>query len=445
MIDGVWKTKARLVARGFEEDSSQFRSDSPTCTKDSIRIMLTVASSYGWKIHSMDIKAAFLQGKPIDRELFLKPPKEAKANGKLWKLKKVVYGLSDASRVWYLRVLEELTRLGAKVSRYDKATFIIKSNGEMHGVIIVHVDDFLWAGSHELVSRVIDPIRETFRVSKEFDVAFKYVGVDLDQKGNTICLTQHRYVEGLEQLEIDDSQPSDLDRPATDKERKDFRALVGQLQWSVTMSRPDMAFGSCDLGAVQSKPTLSDLKKANKYIKDIKGDKVGLKFSPMDVGSAEIIVYADASYGNLRDGGSQGGYIIFLADKYGRCAPISWCSKRLKRVARSTLSAETQAATEALDAAYLLRKFLVDMFEREFGVVLCTDNQSLVDSINTTNLSTDKRLRVDLAALREAHENNEVHFKWVETAKQIADVFTKKGASKRNLLQILQSCCLAQA
>ena len=31
LIDGKWISKARLVARGFEEDSSKFRSDSPTC------------------------------------------------------------------------------------------------------------------------------------------------------------------------------------------------------------------------------------------------------------------------------------------------------------------------------------------------------------------------------------------------------------------------------
>ena len=60
-----------------------------------------------------------------------------------------------------------------------------------------------------------------------------------------------------------------------------------------------------------------------------------------------------------------------------------------------------------------------------------------------TNLSQDKRLRVDLAALREMNDNDEVNFEWVESKSQIADVLTKIGSSKRNLLQILQHCCLA--
>ena len=37
--------------------------------------------------------------------------------------KKAVYGLTNASRVWYLQVVDELNKLNAKVSSYDKALF----------------------------------------------------------------------------------------------------------------------------------------------------------------------------------------------------------------------------------------------------------------------------------------------------------------------------------
>ncbi|XP_067911270.1 F-box/WD repeat-containing protein 8 isoform X2 [Heterodontus francisci] len=51
---------------------------------------------------SIDIKAAFLQGDTVQREVFLKPPKEeTDAEGKLWKLNKCVCGLNAASRVGY--------------------------------------------------------------------------------------------------------------------------------------------------------------------------------------------------------------------------------------------------------------------------------------------------------------------------------------------------------
>ena len=51
----------------------------------------------------MDLKTVFLQGKSIERDVFIKPPKEANTN-KLWKLNTTVYGLCDAPREWYLSV-----------------------------------------------------------------------------------------------------------------------------------------------------------------------------------------------------------------------------------------------------------------------------------------------------------------------------------------------------
>ena len=60
------------------------------------------------KVHRIDIKAAFLQGFPIDRDVYLVPPVEANT-GRLWKLETTVYGLVDASREWYLTVTDEQT------------------------------------------------------------------------------------------------------------------------------------------------------------------------------------------------------------------------------------------------------------------------------------------------------------------------------------------------
>ena len=54
----------------------------------------------------MDIKAVFLQEKPIERNVYLKPPKEAQTE------KITVYGLCDAPGAWYLSVKQELIKIG---------------------------------------------------------------------------------------------------------------------------------------------------------------------------------------------------------------------------------------------------------------------------------------------------------------------------------------------
>merc|ERR1712089_60158 len=89
--------KARLVAQGFKE-IDQPQSDSPTAAKESFKLLLALSANFGFKIVSMDIRAAFLQAKTLDREVFVRPPRDIEKPGIIWKLLKPLYGLDDASR-----------------------------------------------------------------------------------------------------------------------------------------------------------------------------------------------------------------------------------------------------------------------------------------------------------------------------------------------------------
>ena len=127
--------KARLVAHGFEELTTQIHTDSSTICKENLRLVSAIAMSNSWKIHSMDIKAAFLQGCLIDRDVFVQPPKEANTS-KLWKLNSSqLYGLNDAPRSWYLKAALELVKAGATRSKYDQALFFWRHKGKLQGVV----------------------------------------------------------------------------------------------------------------------------------------------------------------------------------------------------------------------------------------------------------------------------------------------------------------------
>ena len=89
--------RARLTARGFEEEAN-VRSDSPTVKTKCMRFLLTMAATNKWELRSTDIKSAFLQGQVLNRDVYVKPPREANCPGKLWKLYKCLYGLNDASK-----------------------------------------------------------------------------------------------------------------------------------------------------------------------------------------------------------------------------------------------------------------------------------------------------------------------------------------------------------
>ena len=102
--------KARLVARGFEEDSSNLHTDSPTCSRQSTRLVFLTAASNKWEIKSLDIKAAFLQGDKMERDVFLRPPVDVCPENEVWKLKRCIYGLNDAPKAWYSRVNKEMLK-----------------------------------------------------------------------------------------------------------------------------------------------------------------------------------------------------------------------------------------------------------------------------------------------------------------------------------------------
>jgi len=66
-----------------------------------------------------------------------------------------------------------------------------------------------------------------------------------------------------------------------------------------------------------------------------------IAYPKLDVKRLEVILFSDASLGNLDDKvKSCMGYIVFVSDK-ARCAAVTWNSKKIDRVCTSTLEAET--------------------------------------------------------------------------------------------------------
>ena len=66
---------------------------------------MTVIKLKKWTRYTLDVKTAYLQVDEIQRGVYLKPPKEGNWSG-LWKLKKIVYGLKDAAKAWYSKVVK---------------------------------------------------------------------------------------------------------------------------------------------------------------------------------------------------------------------------------------------------------------------------------------------------------------------------------------------------
>ena len=259
MKEGKPVTKARLVARGFEEETYHLQKDSPTCLKESVKLALAIASTMGWECKSLDVKAAYLQGNPISRELFLRPPPEY-SQGTLWRLNKTVYGLCDAARSWYLRVKDQLLSMGLKMCSYDNAIFSYSYKGVFQGLICIYVDDFLYCGTDIFQKNIVSKIYTNFQIGSSEAGLFRYLGINIaSYSKQKSSIDQFDYGLSLKPMSISKARLNNKNSELTEKEKSDYRSIVGQLHWMATQTRPDIAFDACELSGSISKATVADV------------------------------------------------------------------------------------------------------------------------------------------------------------------------------------------
>lgn len=360
----------------------------------------------------------------------------------MWKLKKCVYGLTDASMKWYKRVKSTMIHLGGKMSSVDSALFIWHKNDCLQGLIAVHVDDFLWAGNDDFYELTIQKLNDTFTIGKEESKSFKYLGINVTHNSTGIEFTQTDYIDAPTPIAIEMKDKND---PLTNYEKEQLRSKIGQLLWISSQTRPDISFDVSNLAININKATKMDLLELNKVIRKVKADSFSLTFQQLNE-PVSITIYTDAAFGNLQNGGSQGAYLIFLTDENKNCNLISWQSKRIRRIVRSSLAAETLALSEGIDAALYISTLYNEITKRpskknfkSLTISAFTDNKSLCDAIKSTKFVTDRGLQIDIGALREIVNNNEIEeVTWVDKTKQLADTLTKKGSSPEKLINSLR-------
>ena len=153
------------------------------------------------------------------------PQRIFKKLGKVWRLRKGLYGLREASRLWFEELLAYLMTKGGQKMLGDDAVFLFFRNGKLVGIVCVHVDDIIATGDNEFHVVVIDGIKTRFKILKDQEGNFTYTGMSIwtDSKGQ-VHLNQNKYIEEME--EIRDGIEDDM----TDEQCKGvIRQAVGKL------------------------------------------------------------------------------------------------------------------------------------------------------------------------------------------------------------------------
>ena len=173
----------------------------------------------------------------------------------------------------------------------------------------------------------------------------------------------------------------------------------------------------------------NELPTVNKLINKIKYNQYTLRYQPLDL-AFKIVLFTVAAFGNLSDGGSQGGHVILLVDKHIKSNLIRWQSKIIKSIVSCTLAAETIAMMDGVESAIYISVLLKELHPQlnNIPTEIYTDNKSLHDALQSQKYVSDKCLKIENGALKEMlHKKVIKNINWVKKEHKLANSLIKIG------------------
>jgi hypothetical protein len=146
----IEKFKAKFVARGFSQrDGVDYKEMfALVAIYASIRVVISIASVMGWRIHQTDVKTTFLNA-IIEEEVYKEQPHGFEVHEReshVCRFKKSLYELKKAPRAWYSRMDEYLRRMGFTKSVADPNLYFILV-GVDSLILVLYVDDLFLTGA----------------------------------------------------------------------------------------------------------------------------------------------------------------------------------------------------------------------------------------------------------------------------------------------------------
>ena len=371
----ISKYKARYCVRGDMEEGDP-ETYAPVVAWSSVRLFLTLAVTLNWETCSIDFSSAFVQAK-LDEPVWIHLPRgfRSKNDSTCLQLKKSLYGLSVAPRLWYEHVVAALLQLGFKQSVSDQC-FLYRPTI----IIVLYVDDLGIAFSDKTdLEKVFNDLTEMgFAFTREGSFT-DFLGIKFvkDEANNTVTLTQKGLIQKIiAATGMEDCNPNWT--PATQQalgidpegepmdEAWSYPSIVGMLLYLSTNTRIDISMAVSQVARFNHSPKKSHataIKTIVRYLHRT-ADK-GTIITPS--GDLSLDCYVDADFAGLygRDpdrepssAKSRTGYLITLGN-----APIIWKSQLQTEISLSTLESEYSALSASMRALLPLRALLSEVIE----------------------------------------------------------------------------------
>ena len=470
--------KARFVAGGHLTDPPVEITYSTVASRDSIRIILLLASLNELEVMCADLQNAYLNALPREKVYFTAGPEFGKKQGLHVIIVRALYGLKSSGAAFRSKLAEDLREMGYVPSSADNDVYMkkcTKADGfTYYEYIIVYVDDIICVA--ENASIFMKKLEKIYKLKNGYHKPETYLGMQLKQseKGSWLLSSTAYLTNVIRELKerlqsVNMKLPTRCPTPLPSNYRAEmddsklldpewtnwYQGLIGILRWLTEIGRVDISYAVSTSSSYLVQPRKGHFKAAlnifgylNKTLHygilldaeypDLRGyipvDSSRWKeFYPLakesipNVGprgnGVIISAFVDADHaGDHTNRRSHTGIVIFVNK-----APILWYSKRQTTVETSSYGSELVAMKTAVEMIEGLRYKL-----RAFGVpidgpaFLFCDNQSVVFSASTPE-SALKRKHNAIAyhKVRESAASGAIAVFKVGTDENLSDLLTK--------------------
>jgi len=172
--DQSTRIKARWCLQGHLDPDFRKKIDSGLCHSPTLSLLarsliLQVLASKKWTMCLGDIKGAFLEAGPLQKQftpLFAKQPVGGIPGLNEQDVIEVignVYGANDAPLNWYQTFDQAVTAIGFQRSQFDNCLYFLRdSQGELCAVLGAHVDDTIVGGQGPTYDHAVAELRARF-------------------------------------------------------------------------------------------------------------------------------------------------------------------------------------------------------------------------------------------------------------------------------------------
>jgi hypothetical protein len=443
------RTKTLTQGIDYEEKHAS------TVRWDSVKTVLAIAVYMDYDMALFDIAAFFLYGKLYD-EVYMQQPKswvspDKPATDYVWKLKKSMYGLPQASHCAQKELNANLIEGGFMPTASDDCIYVTKNVEQGYAAMGAHVDDIITIGTASGLKRAEDTLLAKFKITKRVN-PHHITGVEIERnrEARWMKLHQTQYtMELLKRHNMQDCKPVDTPMdagtakammllptpskcelhsttPALDfSVVKQYQQLVGELVWLCIRTRPDIRFAVSLIARFVSCATQAHLNLAKqrilRYLRGTITD--GLVFLAGE-GAWLLSGSGDSDLaGDLATQRSTLGHYLKLG-QHG--AAITHCGLE-RKLCTATGQAETYAMVSLVKDAIWLRALLYELhFPMHEPTLLATDNDGVfLQSTKAVNHTTAKHYRISQAFIRSKVFELIVKVIGVNTNDNGADIFTK--------------------